>query len=54
MPLRRMEIREFIKACEKIHALIAQGTVLTHDETALVLHCVDDLVSTLRPDHTAL
>jgi hypothetical protein len=53
MPLRRQEIRDFIKACEQIQALVAQGTRLTADEKELIQSCMDDLVGTMRTSATA-
>jgi hypothetical protein len=48
MPLRREEIRNFIKVCEQIQALLAQGAKLTEDERELIESCAGELIDKLQ------
>lgn len=48
MPLRRPEVKNFVAACEKIQALLAQGTKLEQDERELIEFCVTELLDKLR------
>jgi hypothetical protein len=53
MPLRRQEIRDFITACEKIQALLAQGELLSGDEIEIIEMCCNDLFSNMKTSKAA-
>lgn len=48
MPLRLEEIRQFIKACEEIQALLAQGQLLNADEMDIIELCCKELESNMK------
>lgn len=53
MSLRRAEVKHFVAVCEKIQALLAQGTRLEQDERDLIEFCVCELRNKIRASHAA-
>jgi hypothetical protein len=43
------ETTNFVRACEAIHALLADGGMLTHDERDLIEFSSSELLSKLMP-----
>lgn len=48
MALQRQEIRTLIVACERIHAVLANGQKYTEEEQAVIDFCLCELLSKLR------
>ena len=43
------EATDFVRACETIHALLANGGTLTAEDRDLIVFSTEDLLATLRP-----
>ena len=45
----RKEVRDLMRACEAIQALIAQKETLTTEERDVIEYCVIDLLGNVKP-----
>ena len=45
----RREVRDFVSACEAVHALLAGGGMLTHEERDLSEFSAIELLSKVKP-----